>query len=62
DMEIEVTLTVPDREEQKVDSEEEKGESSKDILEHPTFQTILKLFGGDIVEIEREIGEEDEES
>jgi len=62
EMELEVVLLTPEKESQGEKGDLRREESSKNVLEHPTFQTILRLFGGDIVEIERETGEEDEES
>lgn len=60
DVELEITIVSADGETQEKVSEVVREEKPKNPLEHPTFQTILRLFGGDVVEVERESGEEDE--
>lgn len=62
EVELEVTIVNINGETQEKISEALREEKPKSLLEHPTFQTILRLFGGDIVEMERESGEEDERS
>ncbi|MCD6362884.1 MAG: DNA polymerase III subunit gamma/tau [Synergistetes bacterium] len=61
DVELAISMTAIEQkagEEILASSSQEKKEKPSDIMEHPTLQTILRLFGGEVVEIDRESGEE----
>ncbi|MCX8127420.1 MAG: DNA polymerase III subunit gamma/tau [Synergistetes bacterium] len=62
EIELEIVISNAEGEVQEKVLESIREEKPRSVLEHPTFQTILKLFGGDVVEVERESGEEDERS
>jgi len=56
---IEISIVPSESQERVSVSENVREEKPSNILEHPTFQTVLKLFGGEIVEVEKESGEEE---
>lgn len=56
---LEVSIASEEKGSQIGIQESVKEERPTSILEHPTFQTVLRLFGGEVVEVERESGEEE---